>query len=41
MVRRLEELLGDVFCQITVEESSLENWGIRNGVCAADFIKNQ
>lgn len=25
-------------CQVTVAESPLENWGIGNGVCAADVI---
>ena len=34
-----EELCpGPVLCQVTVEESPRENWGIRKGLCAADVL---
>lgn len=37
--RAAEELCsGPVLCQVTVEESPKENWGIRKGLCAADVL---
>ena len=37
--RRMKEIDPAVSrCQVTVEESPLENWGIGNGVCAADVM---
>ena len=30
---------GLVSCQVTVEESPGENWGIRKGCCAADVLR--